>query len=67
MKIQSWSLSGKCEVFTENESQRNIMRNTYINSVFYADFKYVICFAKKSRNLEEIGQISAEKVHFRII
>jgi hypothetical protein len=37
------------------------VQDTYVNSVFYADFKYVICFAKKSRNLDEIGQISAER------
>jgi len=43
------------------------MHDTYINSVFYADFKYGIRFAKKSRNLEEIGQISAQTIQFSII
>jgi hypothetical protein len=57
----------RSKVLRKNESQRNIVQDTYVNSVFYDDFKYVICFAKKSPNLDEIGQISAEKVHFRII
>jgi hypothetical protein len=43
----------------ENESQLTVMQDTYVNPVFYADFKYGIRFAEKSLNLEEIGQISA--------
>jgi hypothetical protein len=66
-KFSCGSPQKRSKVLRKNSSQRNIVQDTYINSVFYADFKYVICFAKKSRNLEEIGQISAEKVHFRII
>jgi hypothetical protein len=49
----------RSKVLRKNERRRTVMQDTYINSVFYADFKYGTRFAKKSRNLEEIGQISA--------
>ena len=61
--FSDWTLRGtRGDFFKENKGRQKNMKYTWVDSVFYADSKYVINFDSSPMYANEIGQISIKKV-----
>jgi hypothetical protein len=52
----------RAEFFQKNKSCQKFLKHVSIDSVFYADSKYIILFSEKVSSPTKIAEISAKKV-----